>query len=123
MVPHGMSVSLTAPEAFRFGFAQARSGVLRAAAMLAPDQEKLNDAGEQLPTAVVELMRDIDMPNGIGAVGYTESDIARSGARDDEAAAPAGHVPAPGQRGGHRPDLRPVHRELVTLRRRAPTTL
>ena len=75
MVPHGMSVSLTAPEAFRFGFPAAPERHLRAAAMLAPGQDKLNDPGEQLPAAVVELMRDIDIPNGIGAVGYTESDI------------------------------------------------
>ena len=75
MVPHGMSVSLTAPEAFRFGFPSAPDRHLRAAAMLAPGQDKLNDAGEQLPSAVVELMRDTDIPNGIGAVGYTESDV------------------------------------------------
>jgi alcohol dehydrogenase class IV len=30
---------------------------------------------EQLPAAVIALMRDIDIPNGIGAVGYTEADI------------------------------------------------
>ena len=75
MVPHGMSVSLTAPEAFRFSFSSAPERHLRAAAMLAPDAGKLNDAGEQLPSALVELMRDIGIPNGIGAVGYTESDV------------------------------------------------
>jgi hydroxyacid-oxoacid transhydrogenase len=48
---------------------------LAAAALLAPDQDKLNDASEQLPSAVVDLMRDIEIPNGIGAVGYTEADI------------------------------------------------
>jgi alcohol dehydrogenase class IV len=75
MVPHGMSVSLTAPEAFRFSFSSAPERHLRAAAMLAPDAGKLNDASEQLPSAMVELMRDIGIPNGIGAVGYTESDV------------------------------------------------
>src|SRR5215472_14373348 len=75
MVPHGMSVSLTAPEAFRFSFPSAPERHLRAAALLAPDQGKLNDASEQLPSVVVELMRDIEIPNGIGAVGYTEADI------------------------------------------------
>ncbi len=75
MVPHGMSVSLTAPEAFRFSFSSAPERHLRAAAMLAPDAGQLNDAGEQLPSALVELMRDIGIPNGIGAVGYTESDV------------------------------------------------
>ncbi len=75
MVPHGMSVSLTAPEAFRFSFPSAPERHLAAAALLAPDQEKLNDPGEQLPSAVIDLMRDVEIPNGIGAVGYTEADI------------------------------------------------
>jgi hydroxyacid-oxoacid transhydrogenase len=75
MVPHGMSVSLTAPEAFRFSFESAPDRHLQAAAMLAPDMEKLNDGREQLPSALVDLMRDIGIPNGIGGVGYTESDV------------------------------------------------
>ncbi len=41
----------------------------------APDKDKLNDASEQLAAVVVDLMRDIEIPNGIGAVGYTEADI------------------------------------------------
>src|SRR6201995_3800767 len=75
MVPHGMSVSLTAPEAFRFSFESAPDRHLKAAALLAPDQDKLNDASEQLPGALIDLMRDIEIPNGIGAVGYTENDV------------------------------------------------
>ena len=75
MVPHGMSVSLTAPEAFRFGFPSAPERHLRAASLLAPDADKLNDEREQLPSVLVSLMRDIGIPNGIGAVGYTERDI------------------------------------------------
>jgi alcohol dehydrogenase class IV len=75
MVPHGMSVSLTAPEAFRFSFPSVPERHLKAAALLAPDKDKLNDASEQLPSVVVDLMRDIEIPNGIGAVGYTEADI------------------------------------------------
>ena len=74
MVPHGMSVSLTAPEAFRFSFPSQPERHLRAAALLAPDGP-LDDASEQLPSAVIDLMRDIGIPNGIGAVGYTEADI------------------------------------------------
>src|SRR5882724_9631105 len=59
MVPHGMSVSLTAPEAFRFSFPSVPDRHLRAAALLAPDKDKLNDPSEQLPSVVVDLMRDI----------------------------------------------------------------
>jgi hydroxyacid-oxoacid transhydrogenase len=75
MVPHGMSVSLTAPEAFRFSFESAPERHLKAASLLGPNTDKANDPKQQLPTVLVELMRDIGIPNGIGAVGYTESDI------------------------------------------------
>jgi alcohol dehydrogenase class IV len=75
MVPHGQSVSLTAPEAFRFSFDSAPTRHLRAAELLDPTADKHNDPREQLPSVLVRLMRDIDIPNGIGAVGYTESDV------------------------------------------------
>ncbi|WP_314177859.1 hydroxyacid-oxoacid transhydrogenase [Streptomyces winkii] len=76
MVPHGQSVSLTAPEAFRYCFPSAPERHLRAAELLAPDKELLSDPAEQLPRVLIELMRDIGIPNGIGAVGYGESDVA-----------------------------------------------
>ncbi|WP_181764159.1 hydroxyacid-oxoacid transhydrogenase [Streptomyces albidus (ex Kaewkla and Franco 2022)] len=75
MVPHGQSVSLTAPEAFRFSFQAAPERHLRAAELLAPDKEKLSDPAEQLPQVLIDLMREIGIPNGIGAVGYDESDV------------------------------------------------
>ncbi|GAA5155516.1 hydroxyacid-oxoacid transhydrogenase [Pseudonocardia eucalypti] len=75
MVPHGQSVSLTAPEAFRFSFESAPERHLKAAALMDPDAEKHNDPREQLPSVLISLMRDIDIPNGIGGVGYTESDV------------------------------------------------
>jgi alcohol dehydrogenase class IV len=75
MVPHGMSVSLTAPEAFRFTFAAAPERHLRAARLLAPDREPPADPAEFLPSVLVDLMRDIGIPNGIGAVGYRAADI------------------------------------------------
>jgi hydroxyacid-oxoacid transhydrogenase len=76
MVPHGMSVALTAAAAFRFTFDAAPDRHLRAAQLLAPNAEPTADAAEQLPAALIDLMRDIDIPNGVGAVGYSESDIA-----------------------------------------------
>jgi hydroxyacid-oxoacid transhydrogenase len=75
MVPHGMSVALTAPEAFRFTFEAAPERHLRAAELLAPGMSRTDDAAEYLPSVVTALMRDIDIPNGIGAVGYDEGDI------------------------------------------------
>jgi hydroxyacid-oxoacid transhydrogenase len=76
MVPHGMAVSLTAPEAFRFTFDSDPARHLHAAALLGPHVDQHNNPSEQLPTVLIELMRDIGIPNGIGAVGYTEADIA-----------------------------------------------
>ncbi|MEO9221510.1 MAG: iron-containing alcohol dehydrogenase, partial [Mycobacteriaceae bacterium] len=70
MVPHGQSVSLTAPAAFRFTFDAAPQRHLRAAALLAPQLETLSDPSEQLPRALTELMRDIGMPNGLQACGF-----------------------------------------------------
>ena len=75
MVPHGQSVSLTAPEAFRFSFSSAPERHLRAAELMGPDADKQNEPSEQLPSVLIELMRDIDIPNGIGGVGYSESDV------------------------------------------------
>ena len=75
MVPHGMSVSLTAPEAFRFTFDASPDRHVRAAQLLAPNAGTPADAREFLPTVLVDLMRDIDIPNGIGAVGFDEGDI------------------------------------------------
>jgi alcohol dehydrogenase class IV len=75
MVPHGMSVSLTAPEAFRFTFEAAPERHVRAAQLLAPNAGQPVDAAEFLPTVLVDLMRDIDIPNGIAAVGFDEGDI------------------------------------------------
>ena len=75
MVPHGMSVSLTAPEAFRFSFESAPDRHLKAAELMAPRADKLGDQREQLPSVLIDLMRDIGIPNGIGGVGFTEADV------------------------------------------------
>ena len=69
MVPHGQSVALTAPEAFRFSFPSGPERHLRAAGLLAPGQDSPGGPAEQLPSALIGLMRDTGIPNGIGAVG------------------------------------------------------
>jgi alcohol dehydrogenase class IV len=75
MVPHGMAVSLTAPEAFRFTFDAAPERHLRAARLLAPDADPPDAPAAFLPSVIADLMRDIGIPGGIGAVGYDEGDI------------------------------------------------
>jgi alcohol dehydrogenase class IV len=73
LVPHGMAVALTAPEAFRFTFPASPERHLRAAALLSTVDGDRD--GGALPDALTGLMRDIGMPNGIGAVGYREDDV------------------------------------------------
>jgi hydroxyacid-oxoacid transhydrogenase len=75
MIPHGMSVALTAPEAFRFTFDASPDRHRRAAQLLDPRAEEPDDAAGYLPAVLMSLMRDIDIPAGIGAVGYGEGDI------------------------------------------------
>jgi hydroxyacid-oxoacid transhydrogenase len=75
LVPHGMAVSLTAPEAFAFTFEARPERHVRAAELLAPELDKPADLSSHLPAAVLSLMRDIGLPNGLGAVGYVEGDI------------------------------------------------
>jgi hydroxyacid-oxoacid transhydrogenase len=72
MVPHGMAVSLTAPEAFRFTYDADPDRHVRAARMLDPEVAGGPDA---LPTVLTSLMRDIGIPNGLAAVGYGEGDV------------------------------------------------
>ena len=75
LVPHGMAVSLTAPEAFRFTFEASPERHLRIAELLAAPGALDAEPGERLPAALIAIMRDIGIPNGLGAVGYTGADL------------------------------------------------
>jgi alcohol dehydrogenase class IV len=75
MVPHGMAVSLTAPAAFRYTFHASPERHLRAAELLAPDADRPDDPAELLPQVLAAIMRDVGIPGGIGAVGYSAGDI------------------------------------------------
>lgn len=66
LVPHGMAVALTAREALRFTHPSSPERHRRAAELL---------GGDDLPSVLTALMRDIGIPNGIAAVGYGEGDI------------------------------------------------
>lgn len=72
-VPHGLSVIVTAPAAFRFTYAAAPERHERAAALLTGAPAS---GPEALPDAVRALMRDVGAPAGIGALGYGEDDVA-----------------------------------------------
>jgi len=77
LVPHGMSVILTAPAAFRFTYATAPERHLRAAELLGVPVAELTETErrEALPRALVSLMREVGIPSGLGAIGYSEADV------------------------------------------------
>ena len=79
MVPHGISVILHTPAVVRFTAPSDPQRHLTAAAALGADIEGVaaDDAGEMLAGRVVHFMRQLGMPNGLSAVGYTEADIPR----------------------------------------------
>lgn len=77
IVPHGMSVILNAPAVFRFTAAANPQRHLRAASALGAEIRDVdpNAAGEVLAEQIILFMKELEMPNGLSAVGYTEADI------------------------------------------------
>src|SRR5918999_1025287 len=73
-VPHGQSVIVTAPAAFRFTYEAAPERHRRAAELLVG--RPLPDADEHtLPELLLALMRDVGAPTGLRRLGYDETDI------------------------------------------------
>ena len=77
LVPHGMSVILNTPAVVRFTAPANPVRHLRAAAALGADisEAQPKNAGQVLADRVIHFMRLLQMPSGLSAVGYTESDI------------------------------------------------
>lgn len=76
IVPHGMSVILNAPAAFRVTAHTDPVRHLDAAAHLGADTAAASpdDAGTVLADVLIQIMRAVGMPNGLGGVGYTGAD-------------------------------------------------
>jgi hydroxyacid-oxoacid transhydrogenase len=73
-VPHGQSVIVTAPAAFRFTYEAAPERHHHVAALLAG--APLADPGpDSLPEALSALTRDVGAPTCLGQLGYGESDV------------------------------------------------
>ena len=77
LVPHGISVILNAPAVFRYTAAANPQRHLHAAEALGVDisTAKDADAGKILADRITWFMRELKVPNGLRAVGYTSSDI------------------------------------------------
>jgi hydroxyacid-oxoacid transhydrogenase len=73
-VPHGHSVIVTAPAAFRFTYDAMPERHNQVAELLAG--EPIADPGpDTLPDILRQLMQDIDAPRGVAELGYVEDDI------------------------------------------------
>lgn len=77
MVPHGISVVVNAPAAFRFTAGACPQRHLTAAAALGADTVGAGpeDAGEILAGRLADMMRQTGLPNGLVDIGYTDNDI------------------------------------------------
>jgi alcohol dehydrogenase class IV len=75
MVPHGMSVALTAAEAFRLTFPGAPERHLTAARLLAPDAGPADEPSSVLPGVVRQVMQDVGMPASLAEVGFSAADV------------------------------------------------
>jgi hydroxyacid-oxoacid transhydrogenase len=77
LVPHGISVILSAPAVFRFTAPAGPARHLQAAEALGADisGRRDEDAGAVLAERIAWFMRRLGVPNGLRAVGYTTSDI------------------------------------------------
>ena len=73
-VPHGHSVIVTSPAAFRFTYDAMPERHHKVAELLAG--EAIRDPGpDTLPNLLRELMQDVHAPRGVAELGYGEDDI------------------------------------------------
>ena len=75
--PHGMSVIVNAPAAYRFTSAAAPERHFEGAALLGANTADAvpAEAGEILAEHLAKMMQQTDMPNGVGGVGFDGADI------------------------------------------------
>ena len=77
LVPHGIAVIVNAPSVFRYTGSASSQRHLHAAEILGADigGVGLEQAGDVLAVRLIELMRQLDMPNGLSALGYRDDHI------------------------------------------------
>jgi hydroxyacid-oxoacid transhydrogenase len=73
-VPHGWSVIVTAPAAFRFTYPSAPERHRRVAELLSGQSIEKPDENT-LPEVLIQLMQDVGAPRGVRELGYDEGDI------------------------------------------------
>lgn len=93
-VPHGIAVIVNAPSVFRYIADAAPERHIEAARCLGGETRDATpaDAGEIVASRIIELMRAVDMPNGLSGLGFSRSDapaLAKSAFRQGRAIANA----------------------------------
>ena len=73
-VPHGISVIVTAPAAFRFTYDVDPEKHIKAAELLKGSVID-NPSLESLPNELIKLMKEVGVPSGIKDLGYEKKDI------------------------------------------------
>ncbi len=73
-VPHGHSVIVTAPAAFRFTYDAAPERHHHVAELL-HGSPIANPGPDTLPEVMTQLMKDVGAPSGIAELGYSEDDV------------------------------------------------
>ncbi|KAF9927677.1 Hydroxyacid-oxoacid transhydrogenase, mitochondrial [Linnemannia zychae] len=78
IVPHGISVAVTAPAVFRYTGAACPDRHFKAAEIFGADLSKVRkgeSAGPLLAEQLTKFLEGLGVPDGIGALGYTKADI------------------------------------------------
>ena len=77
LIPHGISVVLNAPAAFRFTGQACPERHLEVARLMGADVSRASpaDAGRILADRLVAFMQRLGVPNGLSAVGYRREDV------------------------------------------------
>ena len=79
IIPHGLSVIVNAPAVFRFTFKSDPARHLHAASLMGVDisniDSKQKESKEILSEAIINLLKGLNMPNGLQSLGYSVSDI------------------------------------------------
>ncbi|KAK3835153.1 MAG: alcohol dehydrogenase [Linnemannia elongata] len=78
IVPHGISVAVTAPAVFRYTGAACPDRHFKAAEIFGADLSKIRkgeSAGPLLADQLTKFLENLGVPDGIGALGYTKADI------------------------------------------------
>ena len=77
MVPHGLSVVLGAPAAFKFTAPASHERHMEASMALGADLSDTDpsDSGKLLADTIVNLMKHTHLPSGLREIGYSDNDV------------------------------------------------